>query len=185
MRTDVGLINLLAGVRVPGYVSMSHAVRRTLLFFLVASASTNQRLDQPARQLLPRAHSLYGQQRRLRCRCCDIWAASQRAARALGIFALVSLLGGLSASCASAWHLCVGVSTQDRTGGTFLADDSTLERDEISWQTDWTRSCLRLVGMYFGVGWSCGAFGVFGAKMPRIYKFRVYNSVALNWLPPI
>ena len=77
-----------------------------------------QRLDQPARQLLPRAHSLYGQQRRLRCRCCDIWAASQRAARALGIFALVSLLGGLSASCASAWHLCVGIATQDRTGGT-------------------------------------------------------------------
>ena len=42
MRTDVGLINLLAGVRVPGYVSMSHAVRRTRLFFLVAGASTNQ-----------------------------------------------------------------------------------------------------------------------------------------------
>ena len=40
--------------------------------------------------------------------------------------------------------------------------------------------------MYFRVGCrSCGAFGVFGAKMPRIYKFGVYNSVALNWLPPI
>ena len=41
MRTDVGLITLHAGVHVPEYVSMSHAARRTLLFFLVAGASTN------------------------------------------------------------------------------------------------------------------------------------------------
>ena len=60
MRTDVGLITLHAGVHVPDYVSMSHAARRTLLFFLVAGALTNL----PGSCCLgPRAHSSYGRKR--------------------------------------------------------------------------------------------------------------------------
>ena len=106
MRTDVGLITLHAGVHVPEYVSMSHAARRTLLSFLVASASTNLPGSCCLGLTLPMVNNgdfgvgvaISGRlpsglrERSASSRWYLYSGASQRAARALGISALVSLL---------------------------------------------------------------------------------------------
>ena len=106
MRTDVGLITLHAGVHVPEYVSMSHAARRTLLSFLVANASTNLLGSCCLGLTLCMVNNgdfgvgvaISGRlpsglrERSASSRWYLYSGASQRAARALGISALVSLL---------------------------------------------------------------------------------------------
>jgi len=90
MRTDVGLITLHAGVHVPDYVSMSHAARRTLLFFLVAGALTN----------LPGS-----------C-CLGITLPMVKTSRTLTSVSVLRYLGGFPAGCASARHLRARISTR-------------------------------------------------------------------------
>ena len=106
MRTDVGLITLHAGVHVPDYVSMSHAARRTLLFFLVAGASTNLPGSCCLGITLPMVKNVdFGvgvaisgrlpsglRERSASSRSYLYSGASQRAARALAISVLLSLL---------------------------------------------------------------------------------------------